>query len=215
MQHAVEPLGQVSPGRDFVRDTGIADLRFRADDALREGCGRRQECAGDFLGSKSAYLAQGQRDLGICRQRRMTAREDEPQPVIFEVLVKTLRHIGAFAIQAIRDLGLGGIQPDSPPQPVHRLEAPCRDQPRAGILRDAIARPLFDRSAESLVQCLLGEVEIMEQSDERGQNAARLGEIDLRHDRRDVSCLRHRRKIPKPLRRKQPRGDPLRGRARC
>ena len=61
---------------------------------------------------------------------------------------------------------------------VDRLEAAGRDEPRARIVGHAVARPLLDRRREGVVQRLLGEVEVAEQADQRGEDAARLGAVD-------------------------------------
>ena len=45
-----------------------------------------------------------------------------------------------------------------------------RDQPGARVPRDAGTGPLLDRGRECVVQRLLGEIEIAEEADQRGQD---------------------------------------------
>ena len=61
---------------------------------------------------------------------------------------------------------------------VDRLEAAGRDEPGARIGGHAVARPLLERGGEGVVQRLLGEVEVAEQADQGGEDAARVGAVD-------------------------------------
>src|SRR5262249_53457201 len=61
-----------------------------------------------------------------------------------------------------------------PPHPVDRLVAADVDQPRARIGRHANDWPLLERRREGLLQGLLGKLEIAHETDERGEDAARL-----------------------------------------
>src|SRR4051794_20859153 len=51
-------------------------------------------------------------------------------------------------------------------------------EPRARVVGLALAWPLFERRAERILQRLLGGVEIAEETDQRGEHAARLGAKD-------------------------------------
>ena len=93
MEHGVEPLRQIGARRHFVGHPRVADLGFRADDALRDRRRRREERTGDLLGGQSADFAQRQRHLRIGRNCRMAAGEDQPQAVVFDALVVRLRLI--------------------------------------------------------------------------------------------------------------------------
>jgi hypothetical protein len=62
---------------------------------------------------------------------------------------------------------------------VDRLEPPGRDQPRPRVGRHAVARPLFGGGDEGFVQPLLGKIEIADESDQRGEDAPRLGAVDV------------------------------------
>ena len=57
-------------------------------------------------------------------------------------------------------------------------------QPRAGVGRDAVARPALGRDRERLLRGLLGEVEVAEEADQGGEDAAPLvaeGPLERRH----------------------------------
>ncbi len=80
-----------------------------------------------------------------------------------------------------------GIEPRVPPQLVDRLESSGRDEPRARVVRHAVARPRIERRRERVVHRFLGPIEIAEQSNQRGQHAARIGPVD-RPDRVARAC---------------------------
>ena len=94
----------------------------------------------------------------------MAAGEDQPQPVVLDVLA--IRRCGL--VREVLD-GLGDIvervEPRAPAHAVNRLEAAGRNQPRARIGGQAIARPLLQCCPESIVQRLFGDIEIAEQAD--------------------------------------------------
>ena len=97
------------------------------------------------------------------------------------------------------------IEARAPADAVDRLEAAGRHEPGPRIGGHAVARPLLERGAEGVVQRLLGEVEVAEQADQRGEDAARLGAVDGVRRRARVCGLI-------VARRWTPRG---RGRVRC
>ena len=81
---------------------------------------------------------------------------------------------------------------------IARLRA-GRDQPGAGIGRDAVARPALGGDGERLLRGLLGEVEVAEEADQRGEHAAPLVAEDLLerslplHDRAHLDRAAHAR----------------------
>jgi hypothetical protein len=75
-------LGQHVVGREAERNARGADLGLRADEALgHRGLGD-QERVGDLGGRQAAEETQGERDLRVGRERRVTAGEDQPQPLV-------------------------------------------------------------------------------------------------------------------------------------
>ncbi len=134
--------------------------------------------ARDLLGGEAAHLAQRERHLRVGRQRWMAAREDQPEPVVFQVFVAGRRWLGRLPIQAIGQLGQRGVEPRPSAQAVDGLEAAGRDEPRARVGRHTVARPRSQRRRERVVQRFFGEIEIAEQADERREHAARFGSVD-------------------------------------
>ena len=134
----------------------------------------------DLFGREAADLAQRQRHLRIRRQRRMAAGENQPQPVVLDVLAVELCGIIGEGVDLLGDI-VERVEPGAPADAVDGLEAAGRNQPRPRIGGHAIARPLLERGAESVVQRLFGEVEVAEQADQRGEDAARLGAVDGVH----------------------------------
>src|SRR5882762_9511063 len=78
--------------------------------------------------------------------------------------------------------GTPRVGPRAPPDRVDGLETSRGHEPRSGIGRHAVARPLLERGPERVVQRLLGAIEVAEQADQRGQDAARLGAVDRVHE---------------------------------
>src|SRR5919204_3477262 len=74
--------------RDAERDPGGLDLALRANEALGHGRLGNEEGAGNLIRPQPAERSQGKRDLGVKRQRRMAAGEDELQPLVRDRLVR-------------------------------------------------------------------------------------------------------------------------------
>ena len=107
----------------------------------------------------------------------MAAGEDEPQAIVLDAFAVPWSGLVDDGIHLLGDI-LHRVEPRASAYAVDGLEATRRYQPRARIRRDAVARPLLERRAESIVQRLLGEIEVAEQPDQRGEDAARFGTID-------------------------------------
>ena len=81
-QHCAGALGQLVRRRHAVRDSRVADLALRPHEPLRHGGLGNQERSRDLGGGEPGQGAQRERDLGLPRQRRVTAGEDQPQPIV-------------------------------------------------------------------------------------------------------------------------------------
>ena len=134
-QHRLEPLGQEMVGRHAVRDRRVADLALGPDEPLGERHLRDEECPGDLRRREAAERAQRQRDLGLHREGRVAAREDESQPVVGERLHFVRASFPARGAGV--DGGLAGqlllllpVAP-GPPQPVDGPVASRRGDPGA------------------------------------------------------------------------------------
>ncbi len=62
--------------------------------------------------------------------------------------------------------------------PVNRLEAPCRYQPWHRLVGNAVARPLFDRGFECLLQGFFGCIEVAQQTNQGGEYASRFAAVN-------------------------------------
>lgn len=177
MKHRVETPRQFIASRHLVRDAGIPDLCLRADDALSDGAWSRQIRVRDFLGGQTAHFPKGQCNLRIGRKRRMAAGENEAQAIVFErFLIEGNRVDRGF--QLPRELLDGCIEARPPAQHVDRFEAPGGNEPRERVGGQPVARPFLDRGREGFMQCLLGQVEVTDETNERGQDPSRVRPIE-------------------------------------
>ncbi len=69
-------------GRDAKGDAGAADLPLGADEALRHGRLRDEEGVRDLGRREAAHFPQRERDAALGGERRVTAREDEREPIV-------------------------------------------------------------------------------------------------------------------------------------
>jgi len=105
----------------------------------------------------------------------MAAGEDELQAFVGKRRCAH-GHLGPIACEEQGRLrGEGPVATD----PVRRSVPSRRDQPGAGVGGDALARPSIGGDGERLLRGLLGEVEVPEEADQRGQDAAPFFAEDL------------------------------------
>jgi hypothetical protein len=165
-QHRGEPVGQQMVGRDAKRDARGFDLSLGPHQALGHGGLADQEGTRDLRGGEAAERAQGQRHLGLGGERRMTAGEDELEPLVGKagLVHRLLRALGRR-----QQPGLGR-QGAIPADAVHR-PVPRRDeQPRPGVARHAVAGPPGRGDGKGLLSGLLGDVEVAEEADQGGEH---------------------------------------------
>src|SRR3954451_19647983 len=102
----------------------------------------------------------------------MAAGEDELEALVRES--RCLGHLSGLRFQlAPKQLRLR-LERALPPYAVDRAVARGRDQPSARLRRHAVARPALRRDRERLLCGFLGEVEVAEEADQRGQHTAPL-----------------------------------------
>jgi len=112
----------------------------------------------------------------------MAAGEDQPQPVVLDVLV--FRPSASLALASIwrTSSSCEASKRARRRMPSIALKRPAEtSQPRIG--RQPIARPLLDCCRKGRVHRLLGDIEIAEQADQRGEDAPRVGAVDGVHHR--------------------------------
>jgi len=157
------------------RDPRRFDLSLGAHQSLRHRALRYQEGTGDFVGGEPAESAQGERDLRLDRERWVTAGEDELQALVGKHR-GVHRHLNRIAGDEQAELGRERpVAADT----VRRMIASRRDQPGARVARGALAWPSVGGDGERLLCGFLGEVEVAEEADQGGQDAAPLLMEDL------------------------------------
>ena len=163
-----EPLGKLRRRRHAIGDARVLDLVLGAHQPLRHGRGRHQERARDLLGGEAAQRAQGERDLRLGGERRVTAGEDQPQPLVGHRALLAVAHLGLDC----RRQGpvLAGDKTRLPSQSIDRLVPRGAVEPRARVRRRA-RRPLGDGGGERVLQRLLGDVEVTDGADEPREQA--------------------------------------------
>ena len=207
-EHGGEAIGQQVVGRHPERDPGGLDLALRPHQPLRHRRLGDQEGAGDLAGGQAAERPQGQRDLRVGGERRMAAGEDELEPLVGEgrLVHDVLRRLGHLEQVGLR--GQRAVAADAIDGPVARR----RHQPGAGAGGDSVARPALRGDREGLLRGLLGEVEVAEEADQRGEDAPPLVAEGPLEDRSTTP----RSGGPRPRRPGRPRGSarPARSRRR-
>ncbi len=106
--------------------------------------------------------------------RGVTAGEDQAQPV--------LRHdvlLVGDELEMARDLVLLLDETRTPPQAIDPLVARRADEPRDRVRRHSFRRPLLERRRAGLLQRLLGDVEVVEEANQRRDDPPVLGAKDL------------------------------------
>src|SRR5919201_2574572 len=99
----------------------------------------------------------------------MTAGEDQPQPLVGDLV----HLVHAERLQGREHLDLlpaAAVASEAVDRPVTR----GRDDPGAGVGRDALGRPTLQRDREGVLDGLLRDVEAAGDPDERGDRASRL-----------------------------------------
>ena len=181
MKDGVEPAGQLVARRHLIRYARVANLRLGADDALSDSWRIHEKRAADFFGRQPAHFAQRQRHLRIQRQRRMATGENQPQPIVLDVIFTRLRGIKGTCGNPLRKLRQRCVVAGTPAHAVDRFEAAGRDEPRARVVGHTVAGPLLDGGCKGIVHRLFGAIEIAEQADERREHAPRVGAVDGIH----------------------------------
>src|SRR6188508_1279900 len=122
MQHCVETMGKFIPRGHLIRDTGGTNLRFRADDALRDGAWGSEIRMRDLLRRQAANFAQRERDLCVGRKRWMAAGENKTKAIVLKWLILERDRLDR-CLEPPRELGNRRVKARAPPQDVDRLEA--------------------------------------------------------------------------------------------
>jgi hypothetical protein len=104
----------------------------------------------------------------------MTTNENQPQHVVVERAIIGLVRRRRIEQQFMRQLRSFAAKRDGAANAIDRLVAPDIDQPGARIGRQAAARPARQRHRESILQRILGEIEITDEADQGCHRPPRL-----------------------------------------
>ena len=134
-----------------------------------------EEGAGDLLDPEPAERPQCERDLGIEVERRMATREDELQALVRDrrlvhLVLHRFRHVEQAGLRQERALAA---------DPVDRAVARGRHEPGARVVGSSLAGPALGGDRKRLLRGFLGEVEVAEEADQAGEDAAPLVAKDL------------------------------------
>jgi hypothetical protein len=108
----------------------------------------------------------------------MTARKNQPQPLVFKKIVTTgdpRRTPLRFEIS--REVVLRRIESCPSAQSIDGFESGRRNQPRSRVAGYSTPRPEAQRRRKGFVHRLLGKIKIAEQADQSGQDSSRIHAI--------------------------------------
>src|SRR5262249_50705303 len=125
----------------------------------------------DLPRGQAAEQPQRQRDLRVDGERRMAAGEDEREPLVRDRAHSFLLFLLRSDLREQRQLR---FEPAVTAQAVNRAVLRSRDDPGAGIRRDAVSRPALRGDRERLLDGVLGEVEVPERADQDRDSAPEL-----------------------------------------
>ena len=164
----------MAPGRECPR----RDFGLCADDSLGERRWSGERSAGDFFCREAAYFAERERDLGLRRQGRVAAGEDQPQSIVLDALVAgyvaTAARLGFQRRQDASEMASKRARRRITSIALKRPAETSHARGFAGTPSPATAPAPKQRPREGLFR----QVEIAEQPDQRGEDSPRIGAVD-------------------------------------
>lgn len=183
-QHGLDALGQFRRARHSVGYPGGGDLLLGAGDPRGHRRLGHQEGARDLGRGESADQTQGQCDLGLAGQSRMTAGADQSQTVVGKLWVVRVDRIengcldGLFVCDQQRQRpARGGL----PAQQIQGVVARHRGQPGRGPRRNSVRGPSHQRLGVRVLNAFLGEFEVMGHPHGRRQHERPLPAMRVGH----------------------------------
>src|SRR5579859_5738030 len=153
--------------RNAQRNARVANLSLGPHEPLREGRLGDDERLRDLGRRQAADEAECQGNLRVGGERRVAAGEDQLEPLVRDYALLVLgKLLGAGEQLCLSREGL--LAADA----VNRTVARCRDDPRAGVRRRPVQRPVLGGDDEGVLNRVLGEIEIAEDAAEN-RDAAR------------------------------------------
>ena len=174
-QHRAQAIGQFVLGRHPIWDARGLDLVLGPHQPLGHRRFGNQERAGDLLGRQATEQSQGERHARLWRQRRVATGEDEPN---------RSSCTGPSSSSGLGRWLFGHLREELTftrfaAQPIERSVPRGRRDPGAGIGRHAIRRPPAQRNPERFLDRILGDIDVAEGTDQRGDRPARVLAKDL------------------------------------
>ena len=158
LEHGVDAGRQLGGGGHPVGDAGPGDLLLGPGDPRRHGRLTDQEGPGHLGGAQAAHQAERQGHLRGQRQRRVAAGEDEPQPVVADLVGLVLaRPRGRASVDEQRPRP---AQRGLPAEKVEGVAAGDGGQPGSRPGRHPGAGPDRQGLGVGVLHALLGQVEI-------------------------------------------------------
>ena len=158
-EHPVHAGHQLGALGHSVRDVRFHDLPFGAHDSLGHRRLGDEKRGRDLLGGESRDCAQRERHLRFLGKGRMAAREDQAQPVVrfgrFSRHRRTLQECDFLRVALVAAQQVDGAAPRR------------RHQPRAGVVRDSLGRPILQRRDQAVLDDLLRDVEVADEAHHR------------------------------------------------
>src|SRR5262249_46224120 len=127
---------------------------------------RDEEGSRDLGRLEAADRAQRQCDLRLQRERRVTASEDESQPLVGNdvlLVVRVYRLLEQLHLARERALTAHAVD---------RRVASGRDDPAGRVPRLALDRPALERTRVGVLQRVLGELEVAEDANQRCEDSS-------------------------------------------
>lgn len=150
-------------GGHTIGNAGGLDLVLGAHQPLRHRRLRNQERARDLVRRQTTEQTERERDARVRHERRMAAREDQPQPIVRHGFLLVYRLGYRLHSDVPEELALARVAP----QPVKCAVAGSRRDPASRIERQSIRRPPLQCHSERFLNRVLGEVDIAEDPDQR------------------------------------------------
>src|SRR5204862_239409 len=127
-----------------------------------------QEGASDLASRQPTERPQGEGDLRLGGECRMTTGEDELEPLVWKLrrvhgVLGCLGHLEQAGLRGQRAIAANAIDRSVPGR---------RQEPGALVGGLTVARPALRGDGEGLLSGFLGEVEVAEEADERSEDAA-------------------------------------------
>ena len=174
-EHGGEAVGEQMRRRHTEGDSGVPDLVLRADEPFGHGLLGDEESAGDLLGAQATERSQRKRNLRIERERGVATREHELEPLIRNRRIVHFVLHGLGHVEQMNLRGEGAIATDA----VDGAVASGGHEPSTRIVGRAFSGPTLGGGRERLLRGFLGELEVVEKTDQRSEDAPPLVAEDV------------------------------------